>query len=60
LGLAIVKKILDLHNTSIKVCSKKGYGTAFIFEIPKSLKRNKERKVSQSLELELKKFSPRT
>jgi len=60
LGLAIVKKILDLHNTSIKVCSKKGYGTAFIFEIPKSLKRNKERKFSQSLELELKKFSPRT
>ena len=34
IGLAIVKKILDLHQTSIEVTSEQGKGTAFKFLLP--------------------------
>jgi signal transduction histidine kinase len=34
IGLAIVKKILELHQTSIKVDSELGKGAAFIFVLP--------------------------
>lgn len=36
LGLAIVKSILDLHDTEMKVHSKRGEGTTFAFELPLS------------------------
>ena len=34
IGLAIVKKILDLHQVSIQVSSEPGKGTAFWFVLP--------------------------
>jgi signal transduction histidine kinase len=34
IGLAIVKKILELHQASIEVNSEPGKGTAFFFELP--------------------------
>ncbi len=34
LGLAIVRKIMDLHNASIKVFSKPNEGTTFSFQLP--------------------------
>jgi signal transduction histidine kinase len=34
IGLAIVKKILELHQTSIEVTSEQGKGTAFRFLMP--------------------------
>ena len=34
LGLAIVRKIMELHNASIKVLSKPNEGTAFSFSLP--------------------------
>ncbi|MFT3934739.1 MAG: HAMP domain-containing sensor histidine kinase [Chitinophagaceae bacterium] len=34
IGLAIVKKILELHQTTIEVISEPGKGTAFRFELP--------------------------
>lgn len=34
LGLAIVRKIMDLHNASIKVLSQPNQGTAFSFSLP--------------------------
>ncbi len=37
LGLALVKKILDLHNAAISVESKKGEGTTFTINFGKSL-----------------------
>jgi signal transduction histidine kinase len=41
-GLAIVKKIIDDHKSSIDVKSKIGEGSAFIFTWPKSLKNLKK------------------
>jgi len=32
--LAIVKKIMELHNSSIKVLSKPNEGTSFTFSLP--------------------------
>jgi len=34
LGLAIVKKIIDLHESSIEVFSQPGKGTTFAFSLP--------------------------
>ena len=34
LGLAIVQKILELHDTTIEVKSKLNEGTAFMFQLP--------------------------
>ena len=34
LGLAIAKKILDLHNSSLDLISKENYGSSFIFHLP--------------------------
>ena len=34
LGLAIAKKILELHDATIKVQSKLNEGTAFMFQLP--------------------------
>jgi len=34
LGLTIVKKIIDLHNSDIKVLSQPGKGTSFCFHLP--------------------------
>lgn len=34
LGLAIVKKILDIHQASIKVISRPNQGAAFHFDLP--------------------------
>ena len=34
IGLAIVKKILELHQTKIDVSSKLGEGTIFWFDLP--------------------------
>jgi signal transduction histidine kinase len=34
LGLAVVKKIIDLHNGSIRVKSEKSKGTTFVIELP--------------------------
>jgi len=34
LGLAIVKRILDLHESTISVESKLNQGTTFVFELP--------------------------
>lgn len=42
LGLAIVKKILVLHQRNIRLVSEEGRGTAFIFEIPKNVKKMKK------------------
>lgn len=36
IGLAIVKKILDLHQSTIEVTSEPGRGTAFRFVLPVS------------------------
>jgi signal transduction histidine kinase len=33
IGLAIVKKILELHQAAINVSSEPGKGTTFIFEL---------------------------
>jgi CheY-like chemotaxis protein len=42
LGLALVKKILDLHNATISVESKKGEGTTFTINFGKSLQNIEE------------------
>ncbi len=34
LGLAIAKKILDLHNSTLDLISKENYGSSFIFRLP--------------------------
>lgn len=34
LGLSIVQQVIDLHNGSISVCSKKGEGTVFEIKLP--------------------------
>ena len=36
IGLAIVKKVMDLHDTEIYVDSKEGSGTCFRFSLPKT------------------------
>jgi signal transduction histidine kinase len=34
LGLALVKKILEAHDTSIRLVSEEGAGSNFIFQLP--------------------------
>lgn len=41
LGLSIVKRIIDLSNGTIKVESKKDFGTTMIIELPSKEKQNK-------------------
>jgi two-component system phosphate regulon sensor histidine kinase PhoR len=36
LGLAYVKKIIEIHNGRIEVKSKKGQGTTFILKLPRT------------------------
>ncbi|MDP3148252.1 MAG: PAS domain S-box protein, partial [Ignavibacteria bacterium] len=49
LGLALVKKILDLHNATISVESKKGEGTTFTINFGKSLHNVEELTAKQGI-----------
>jgi signal transduction histidine kinase len=42
LGLAIVQKLVDLHEGKIKVESKLGKGTKFIVNLPLRIKKTEE------------------
>jgi len=49
LGLAVVKKILDLHNATISVKSKKGEGTTFTINFGKCLQNVEELTTKQNI-----------
>lgn len=45
LGLSIAREIISRHSGQIKVFSEKGYGSEFIFNIPKEIERKKKEKI---------------
>ncbi|MFW6025882.1 MAG: sensor histidine kinase [Candidatus Woesearchaeota archaeon] len=45
LGLSIAREIISGHSGKIKVFSEKGYGTEFIFNIPKEIEKKKKEKI---------------